>query len=156
MWGCSFTHLSTGAGITLHVSASSKLQLFHSVPLQRSLILWDHWFFANSLLIFVCFNLKLLILLQFIAHLCAVGPAEAMNVVPRKVGEVQRAGLNKEHICTQSRESLTQERVKRELSEQTWQIALILCTAWVGKPERSQSKILFGLPFLPLSPCALL
>lgn len=156
MWGCSFTHLSTGAGITLHVSASSKLQLFHSVPLQRSLILWDHWFFANSLLIFVCLNLKLLTLLQFVAHLCAVGPAEAMNAVPRKVGGEQRAGLSKEHICTQSRESLTRERVRRKWSEQTWQIVPILCTAWVGKPERSQSKILFGLPFLLLSPCALL
>lgn len=95
-------------------------------------------------------------MLQFIAHLCAVGLAEAMNAVPRKVGGEQRAGQSKEHICTQSRESLTQERVRRELSEQTGQIALILCTAWVGKPERSQSKILFGLPFLPLSPCVLL
>lgn len=113
-------------------------------------------FFAKSLLIFLCLNLKWLTLLPFMAHLCAVGLVEAMNTIPRKVGGDQRAGLNKSTQSCRTGSPSPKKEFERELGELTWQTVLIFVLYGWASLEGARARCYLGSPPAIVSLCSTL
>lgn len=162
---CGFVfYLSTAAGIIEHVYASStpnfncsflslcREKVFIPLVLKTHIMKWP--IFYETFINFFVFNLNWLTLLQFLAYPCAIELAEARQQCcteesGRKLKELEWMKSTHAH---RTRSPSPKKELEMEFNETTWQTALILCTAWVDKPGRS--RVLFGLPLLPLSLCS--